>query len=171
MPGVSWPILNYGRLRNNVRVQDAAFQAAILEYQSAVLAAAQEVESSVAAYAGSREQVDALTRSVEASARALELATIQYREGKATFTRVLNSQAQLRNAEEALAVAKGSVAANLIATYKALGGGWEIRRGAAIIPEDTRREMEERTNWGDMLEFEPEPQAPRTEPEDEDNGR
>jgi NodT family efflux transporter outer membrane factor (OMF) lipoprotein len=170
MPGVSWPILNYGRLQNDVRVQDAAFQAAILEYQSAVLAAAQEVESSIAAYAGSREQVDALARSVEASARALELATIQYREGSATFTRVLNSQAQLRNAEEALAVAQGSVAANLIATYKALGGGWEIRRGDALIPEDTRREMEERTDWGDMLESEPEPQAPRTEPEDEDNG-
>jgi NodT family efflux transporter outer membrane factor (OMF) lipoprotein len=151
-PGFSWPILNYGRIKNNVRVQDAAFQATILDYQNAVLAAAQEVESGLAGFLGAQEQVEHLAASVDASRRSLELSTIQYREGSSTFTRVLNSQTQLRAVEESLATTQGQVAQNLIATYKALGGGWEIRRGVDILPEETRQEMEKRTDWGTMLE-------------------
>jgi NodT family efflux transporter outer membrane factor (OMF) lipoprotein len=151
-PGFSWPIFNYGRLENNVRAQDAVFQAAILEYQNTVLVAAQEVESGLAAFLGSQEQVTHLAKSVTASRRSLELATIQYVEGSSTFTRVLDAQGQLRAAEESLAVTQGQVAQSLIATYKALGGGWEIRRGMDILPPETREEMEQRTDWDDMLD-------------------
>ncbi len=151
-PGFSWPILNYGRLKNNVRVQDAAFQAAVLNYQNTVLAAGQEVESGLAAYLGGQEQIGHLAKSVAASRRSLELSRTRYIEGSSTFTRVLNSQAQLRNAEELLAAAQGQVVQSLIATYKALGGGWEIRLGMNILPEETRKEMEQRTDWGGMLQ-------------------
>jgi hypothetical protein len=64
----------------------------------------------------------------------------------------LDSQVDLLSAEEALTVTRGQIAASLIATYKALGGGWEIREGRDIVPEETRREMSERTEWGDLLE-------------------
>jgi NodT family efflux transporter outer membrane factor (OMF) lipoprotein len=151
LPGVSWPILNYGRLKNNVRVQDAEFQAAILAYQSAVLGAAFEVESGIAAFLGAREQLGHLEASETASERSLELARIRYAEGSSTFTRVLNSQAQLLQSQDALVVARGQVAVNLISTYKALGGGWEVRAGRDLLPDDTRREMEDRTDWGRML--------------------
>ena len=151
-PGFTWPILNYGRIKNNVRAQDAAFQAAILNYQNSVLAAAQEVESGLAAFLGAKEQVKYLIESVKAAKRALELSTVQYREGSSTFTRVLNSQAQLRQVEESLASTRAQVATSLIATHKALGGGWQIRKGMNILPEETRREMEQRTDWVDMLE-------------------
>ena len=152
MPGFSWPILNYGRIKNNVRVQDAAFQAAILNYQSSVLTAAQEVESGLVAFLGTQEQVGYLQESVKASQRSLELATMRYREGSSTFTRVLNSQTQLRDVEESLAATQGQVSTSLIATYKALGGGWEIRQGMNILPQETKEEMENRTDWGNMLE-------------------
>ena len=48
--------------------------------------------------------------------------------------------------------ARAQVSENLVALYKALGGGWEVRRGMDILPEETRREMAERTNWGDLLD-------------------
>ena len=52
------------------------------------------------------------------------------------------------------------MATNVIALYKALGGGWEVRQGQPVVPEPTQREMKERTNWGDML---PEPRAPQNQ--------
>lgn len=152
MPSISWPILNYGRIKNNVRVQDAAFQAAILDYENAVLGAAQEVESGLAGFRGAREQVKHLAESLTASRRSLDLSMIRYREGSSTFTRVLNSQTQLREVEESLATTRGQVAQSLIATYKALGGGWEIRRGMDILPEETREQMQQRSDWGTMLD-------------------
>ena len=152
MPGFSWPILNYGRIMNNVRAEDAAFQAAILGYQNSVLGAAQEVESGLVAFLGSQERVGYLDKSVTSSQRALDLSMIRYTEGSSTFTRVLNAQEQLRQVEELLAETQGDVAQSLIATYKALGGGWELRQGMNILPEETREQMEDRTNWGKMLE-------------------
>ena len=163
MPGFSWPILNYGRLKNNVRVQDAAFQEAILNYQNTVLVATNEVESSLAGFLGTQKQVKYLKASTQSAKRSLTLSMIRYREGSSTFTRVLNSQTQLRRVQESLANAKGQVALNLISTYKALGGGWEIRIGKSILPSEIKATMEERTDWGDMLESTPPPDKDEAE--------
>jgi NodT family efflux transporter outer membrane factor (OMF) lipoprotein len=152
MPGFSWPILNYGRVKNNVRAQDAEFQAAIFDYQNAVLFAAQEVESGLAAFIGSQDQVTYLARSLTASRRSLQISTTRYIEGDSTFTRVLDAQTQLRSVEAQLAVTEAQVAQSLIATYKALGGGWEIRNAVDILPAETKDEMKQRTDWGDILD-------------------
>ncbi len=152
LPGFSWPLLNYGRLQNQVRAQDAVFQEAVLNYQNTVLAAAQEVESSIASFLGSQEEMRHLAASVESSRRSLELATIRYQEGSSTFTRVLDAQADLLTVEQAHAEAKSLIATSLIATHKALGGGWETRASMHIVPDSLRREMEDRSNWGDMLD-------------------
>jgi NodT family efflux transporter outer membrane factor (OMF) lipoprotein len=151
-PGFSWPIFNYGRIKNNIRVQDAAFQAALLNYESTVLAAAQEVESGLVGFLGAQEQVIHLAKSVEASKRSLELSKIRYVEGSSPFTRVLDAQEQLRRVQASLAATQGDVAQNLIATYKALGGGWEVRQGMKILPDETREEMKQRTDWDGMLD-------------------
>ncbi len=123
-PTFSWPILNYGRLRNNVRVQDARFQQAALNYQNTVLQAAREVEDPLAAYLRSQTRVGYLTDSVDDARRSVELALIQYRQGSTTYQRVLDTQRFLVRQEDRLAGTKGDVAPNLVATYKALGGGW-----------------------------------------------
>jgi len=151
-PGFSWPVLNYGRLKNNVRVEDAEFQAAIENYRNVVLAAAQEVESGIAAYLGGLDQASRLAEAVEESQKSLDLANIQYAEGTADFQRVLDSLEGLQRLQDALTVTQGQAVAYLISTQRALGGGWEVRRGMDIVPEETRREMAERTNWGDLLE-------------------
>jgi len=64
---------------------------------------------------------------------------------------VLDAQRSLLQQQNELAQSRSSVATNLIALYKALGGGWELRQGEPVVPEPTQREMEGRTNWGGML--------------------
>jgi NodT family efflux transporter outer membrane factor (OMF) lipoprotein len=151
-PGFRWPIFNYGRLTNNVRVQDAEFQAAIINYRNAVLAAAGEVESGLAGFLGSQDREAHLREAVKQSQLALDLSQLQYAEGTADFQRVLDALTGLRAVQDAMVSARGDVAASLITTHKAMGGGWELRQGMDIVPEETRAEMAERTNWDDLLE-------------------
>ena len=151
-PSFQWNILNYGRIRNNVRVQDAQFQGLVVNYENTVLRAQEEVESAIAGYLGARDQVGFLTSGVQAAERAVELANIQYRDGAVDYTRVLQTQEVLLSEQVSLVRAQGSGVINLIAMYKALGGGWELRTGDDFVPEATKAEMRARTNWGDLLE-------------------
>ena len=146
-PAVQWNILNYGRIINLVRVQDARFQEGLINYQNTVLKAQQDVEDNLAAFLRSQEQAKALTENVEAAQKSLNLAVIQYREGITDFTTVLTAQVSLLNAEDNLANARGNIASGLVGVYRALGGGWEIREGQNFVPVETRIQMENRTNW------------------------
>jgi NodT family efflux transporter outer membrane factor (OMF) lipoprotein len=150
-PSFRWAILNYGRIQNNVRVQDARFQALIGDYENTVLQAQGEVENAIAAYLGAQRQVNFLSSSVASAARAVELAEFQYREGAVDYTRVLNTQQFLVTEQDRLVSTQGSVALNLVAMYKALGGGWEMRIGKDLVPQETKQQMIERTFWSDMI--------------------
>jgi NodT family efflux transporter outer membrane factor (OMF) lipoprotein len=151
-PSVRWAILNYGRITNNVRVQDARYQALIAEYENTVLRAQAEVESALAAYLGAQRRLAALERGVDASNRAVQLAEIQYREGAYDYTRVLDTQQFLVSEEDRMVATKGNVGVALTALYKALGGGWEIRMGRDFVTDDQKSEMRGRTSWGGMLD-------------------
>lgn len=129
-PGFSWNVLNYGRLRNNVRAQEAAFQAAALTYQATVLEAAQEAEDGVTSFLNSQDQTLVLAESVRAASKSLDLTLDQYREGLVDFNRVFTIQETAVDQQDQYAAAQGDVALNLIALYRALGGGWEVRLGA-----------------------------------------
>lgn len=126
-PSFHWNLLNYGRLVNNIRVQDARFQQLALEYQNLVLQANAEAENALVGFLQSQQQVIALRRSAQAAAESLGLVQLQYDEGKTDFNRVFNVQQALTQQQDLLAVAEGDVAKNLILLYKALGGGWQIR--------------------------------------------
>lgn len=150
-PAVQWNVLNYGQITNNVRVQDAKLQALLVEYQNAVLTAQKDVENGLVAFVKSREQATHLQRSTEAAEGALTIALNQYKQGTADFTTVLTAEQNLYAAQSDLASAHGNVALGLIAAYRALGGGWQIREGNDFVPEATRTEMAERTDWGTWL--------------------
>ncbi|MCL6417059.1 efflux transporter outer membrane subunit [Aestuariirhabdus sp. Z084] len=150
--GFSWKLLNYGRIRNQVRAEDARYQQAALAYQNTVLNAAREVESSLTSFLRSKERVLTLADSVAASRRAVELAQTQYRDGIISYTLVLDAQQFLLLNEDQFTASRGEVARNLIATYKALGGGWQMREGNDLIPETIKTQMKDRTNWGGLLE-------------------
>jgi len=161
-PSFSWPVLNYGQITNNVRVQDAELQALLIAYQNSVLKAQREVEDGLADVLQGRRQVALLRRSVAAAQKALVIALQQYQLGSRDFTTVLTAEQNLYQAQNNLAVAEGNVAIGLTMTYRALGGGWQIREGHDFVNAATRAEMRARTNWGDVLPAadQPQPAAP-----------
>ena len=147
-PIFSWPIFNYGRIRNNVRVQDAKFQQAALNYHQTVLKAAQEVEDALTHYEHQRRRLNFLELSVAAAEQSMSLALIQYRQGSVNYQRVLDTQRFLFRQQDLATTARGEVTLNLIATYKALGGDWSP---AKILDETVEESMRGRVNWGDTL--------------------
>lgn len=159
-PSFRWAILNYGRLTNNVRVQDAEYQALISDYENTVLRAETEVENAVAAFLGARRQVDLLARSVDAARNAVTLADFQYREGAVDYTRVINTQQFLLTEQDKWVSTKGAVALDLTTLFRALGGGWELRAGKDFVPPETAKQMRERTYWGDRLSSEEQLETP-----------
>lgn len=137
-PGIRWDILNYGRLVNNVRVQDARFQALAYEYQDRVLNAGREVEDAMVVYLRSQEQAQHLGDSVTAASRTVDITRDQYTHGEVDFTPVFLFESILTQQQDQWAVAQGDIALGLIAVYRAIGGGWEIRcnnagNGAEVI--------------------------------------
>jgi NodT family efflux transporter outer membrane factor (OMF) lipoprotein len=126
-PGFRWNILNYGRIVNNIRLQAAHTQELIDIYQNLVLTAAGEVQTALRAFLRSREQADDLARSVTAAVAATQVGVTQYKAGTVTFNTVFNLETTQVQQQDQLAVAQGNIALNLIAVYRALGGGWEIR--------------------------------------------
>lgn len=150
-PTVQWPILNYGRIKNNIRMQDARFQELLVNYRNTVLKAAQEVEDSMVGFLRSQETTGFLQKSVNNYRESVDISLLQYREGNADYQRVVDTQRFLTRVQDEQASSKGTVAQNLIAIYKALGGGWEKKKSELMLPQKIRKEMEERTDWGDML--------------------
>jgi NodT family efflux transporter outer membrane factor (OMF) lipoprotein len=154
-PAVVWNVLNYGQITNQVREQDAAFQAAVLSYQNTVLQAQQEVEDGLVAFLGAQDTVALLSEAATAAQRSVDLAAAQYRAGAASYTTVLTAQQNLLAQQDQLAVTEGSVAQGLISLYRALGGGWETREGEPFVPAEIKETMAKRTNWGGLLQEEP----------------
>ncbi len=150
-PSVQWNILNYGRITNNVRAQDAHFQQLLITYQNAVLSAQQDVEDNLIAFLKAQDQAGFLAQSVEAARKSLDLSIRQYREGIVDFTTVLIAQQALLSGQDSLATTLGNVSKGLVGVYRALGGGWEIREGKDLLPPEIIKEMAKRTNWGKLL--------------------
>ena len=124
-PAVSWQMFDPGRVRSNIEVQRALEEQSVITYQQTVLAALQEVENALIASAKEQERHKALLEAAAANRKAVELATKLYSEGQTDFLNVLNAQRSLYSSEDALAQSTRTISTNLVALYKALGGGWE----------------------------------------------
>jgi NodT family efflux transporter outer membrane factor (OMF) lipoprotein len=126
-PSFTWNILNYGRLANNVRLQDARFQELVTTYQNTVLSAAQDVENGLVTFLRANEREKRQRKSVDDETEAVKVSLAQYKAGVIDLTRVTLLQQNLVGLEDTLAQAQGEIATGLIQVYRALGGGWEIR--------------------------------------------
>ncbi|HEX2493625.1 MAG TPA: efflux transporter outer membrane subunit [Steroidobacter sp.] len=122
----SMPIFRGGALRQNVNVQNALLQQALATYEQTVLAAYEEVENALTAWTQEQRRHAALVEAVASARRASELALVQYNSGLVDFQTVVNSDRQLIQLEDSLALSEGELTANLIRLYKALGGGWSV---------------------------------------------
>ena len=119
--------MNYGRIANNVRSQDAQFQQAVLNYRDTVLRANEEVENGIVGFLNEQDRVKSLDKSTRAAARSVEIAMLQYEKGLIAYQPLLDSERDLVQQQDALAESRGLVGMNLVAIYKALGGGWRAR--------------------------------------------
>lgn len=128
-PQMNWNIFNYGRLLNNIRIQDARFQQLARAYEQQVLVANQEAEDAIIRYFKARERVVILETAVGAAERSSKLVLDLYREGKADYNRVFNVLTFLVAQQDLLAQAAGDVGLFLVEINRALGGGWQIRMG------------------------------------------
>jgi len=124
-PSVTWPIFQGGAIVSNVRVQEALRDQAFITYQNTVLAAFQDVENALIAFAKEQQHRRALNDAVVANRKAVDLSLHLYIEGQIDFLNVLNAQRSLYASEDTLVQSERNIATDLIALYKALGGGWE----------------------------------------------
>ncbi|NNJ78360.1 MAG: efflux transporter outer membrane subunit [Xanthomonadales bacterium] len=150
-PSFIWPFLNYGRIKNNVRVQDARLQQALVNYRETVLQSAREAEDAMATFIGARQQHEILEKTVSSAIRSNELATLRYREGFSDYERVLNSQQALFAQQQRYITNQGDIVLALVQLFTALGGGWETREGIPELDPKTLELMRERTDWGDLI--------------------
>ena len=124
-PMVQWRIFDAGRIRANIRVQNARQEQALAGYEQSVLSAMEDVENALTAYAKEQTRHESLVAAAEASRQALDISQQLYQNGLADFLRVLDSQRSLYASQDALVQSDRDVALNLVALYKALGGGWQ----------------------------------------------
>jgi multidrug efflux system outer membrane protein len=137
VPQISWPIFTGGKIRNQIRAEEARTQQALAAYELTVLAALEEVQNALVAYGQEKVRRDRLLEAVQASQRAVDLVETQYLSGLTNFQNFLDAQRSLFRQQDELAESAGEVVNNLITLNRALGGGWAPGRPGATAAAAT----------------------------------
>ncbi|ARF49495.1 efflux transporter outer membrane subunit [Pantoea stewartii] len=135
-PSLSIPLFQGGRLVSSVKLARAQQASAALDYRQTVLTALQDVENALVSYRADQQRVTALDETTGALQRTFDLASDSYRQGLSTFLEVLDAQRQLAQAEEQATQARMQSGLDLVALYKALGGGWETYQNVQLPQYD-----------------------------------
>lgn len=138
-PSVQWRIFDAGQIFANIRVQNARQQEAAIQYRQAVIQSLSDVEDALTAYHKEQTRREALQRSVEANERSVSLAKQLNQAGLVDFLNVLTAEQSLFLSQDQLAQSNQTVSTNLVALYKALGGGWEVGEQAAPMQSASAR--------------------------------
>jgi len=137
-PSISWNLFDAGAIRRNIEVQSALQEQHLARYEAAVLAALEEAENAMVAYAEEHLRRESLAAAAEAARRAALLARERFAAGLVDFTSVLDAERSLLSLEDGLARSEGAVASTLVRLYKALGGGWAPLAEEAARPGHPR---------------------------------
>jgi NodT family efflux transporter outer membrane factor (OMF) lipoprotein len=134
-PSMRWNVFDSGRVRNQIKVEDFRVEQAVLNYESTVLRALEEVESAMTAFLEARVRAESVGRAADLAREELELGMNLYTEGLTGFQSVLDAERSLFALDSAVADARGEASTNLVRLYKALGGGWNPDTAAPPDPE------------------------------------
>lgn len=126
-PNLRWPLLDWGRVRNDIEVQGTREEQAFIAYEQVVLTSLREVEDALVAFSREQERRTALAGAVASNQRAVERADELYKNGSTDFLNVLQAQRDLFSSEQDFVESDQRVSSGLVALYKALGGGWELQ--------------------------------------------
>ncbi|HOO46186.1 MAG TPA: efflux transporter outer membrane subunit [Deltaproteobacteria bacterium] len=123
-PRITWPVFQAGSVRASIEIASARQEQALIEYESVVLSAVEEVENAVMAYVQEQIRRDSLEEAVKAARQGVDFAQNRYDAGLSDFDSLLDAQRTLLSYEDELVQSKTAVITDLISLYKALGGGW-----------------------------------------------
>jgi multidrug efflux system outer membrane protein len=123
-PSADWEIFASGGILANIELQKAIQEQTLFAYQQTVLTALQDVENALIASAKETQRHAALTQAVNANRQAVQYSLQLYTQGQVDFLNVLDAQRSLYATEEALVQSTHDISTDLVALYKALGGGW-----------------------------------------------
>ena len=151
-PAFSWNIFQYGRIKNQIRLQDAVFEESLVNYNKQVLSAVAEVSDALSGYILTRKQQVENRKAVDATVRAFNISVIQYNDGLVSYQRLLTTVEKLTSTQDRYASIQGNLATQAILLYKALGGGWQISKGHSYLSEETAKKMKKRVDWGKYLD-------------------
>lgn len=125
-PNISWAAFDLGRVRQQIKRDDALTLAALNQYEKTVLEGLEEIKTSLSNFTQELKRREILRTSSKASAEAATFAQQRFNAGLDNFIDYLSADNALLQAENTLALSEISSARSLVAIYKALGGGWEI---------------------------------------------
>jgi NodT family efflux transporter outer membrane factor (OMF) lipoprotein len=149
--GLYLPLFYRGAIVDQIRVQDAIFQQSLLAYQNQVLSAQKEVEDSLITISTTKSSAEDYTRGVIAAKSAADLALERYKSGQSDYTTVITAQQSLLSLENSLVQTKSNELIGYVGAFKALGGGWTAQMTPPKLPETMVTEMNNRTDWGSVL--------------------
>jgi NodT family efflux transporter outer membrane factor (OMF) lipoprotein len=131
-PALYWPVLDFGTLDARIEVADYRAREALLRYKASVLNAVQEVDQAISGYNAEQSRLASLSRARNASLEAVRLSSERYERGLTDFLNVLDAERQQFELEAQYVISRRRAGVQLVALYKALGGGWE--RYQAVPP-------------------------------------
>ncbi|WP_114954774.1 efflux transporter outer membrane subunit [Sphingosinicella terrae] len=123
--GIDQTLFDGGRLRSQLRSQQAATEGALAGYRQSVLTALEDVENALISVRAARERQTQFAVALEAAGNTALLARTQYRSGLTDFQTLLEAERSLLSARDGLAGARGDETLALVQLYRALGGGWD----------------------------------------------
>ena len=125
-PTITVPIFEGGRLKASLVMREHQQQEAAVAYHKTVLQAWHDVVNALTAFRTEQQRQAKLKEQVAHARAALVLARSRYADGVADFTTLLTNAQTVLSAEQQFAQSTTNVSLNLVALYKALGGGWEL---------------------------------------------
>jgi outer membrane protein, multidrug efflux system len=134
-PTVQWRIFDAGRIRANIKVQDARQEQALANYEKTVLQSFEDVENALVGYTKEQLRLRSLEDAEKSSQASLRVANQLYANGLANFINVLDAERSMFQIQDQLVQSQRAVSMNLISLYKALGGGWNAQFDSALAQE------------------------------------
>ena len=151
-PSFSWNIFQYGRIKNQIRLQDAVFEESLVNYNKSVLSSVSEVSNALEGYIWTQKQEIEIKKAVDATVRAFNISVVQYNDGLTSYQRLLTTVEKLTSTQDRYASIKGNLSIQTILFYKALGGGWQISKGKSYLSAETAEKMKKTVDWGKYLD-------------------
>lgn len=148
-PSISLDFLNYGRIQNSIRVQDAKFEQALSFYKQTLLGALKEVEDAIEGYADTMKQIGFLEKSLENAKRSVVLSMLRYKKGAIGFQSVLDSMRVQAETQDRLAQTRGMTSVYMVQLYQALGGGKEANDAFPLVSRERLSKMNKVIDWSE----------------------